>query len=215
MASGGEDSISNLHRSKLVGSVRTYVYTGAQGLDLDAWFEGLRRGNSFVTSGPLVELKVDGSLPGEEITLPEGGGEVEVWGRVRSITPLEKVILVWNGEVVEEIPLSEDQRQADFKKSLRVTGSGWYHLRAEGAPSERHPLDIRYAQALTNPVWVMVGEEPVRSRAAAKYSIEWIDKLEAMAMEWPGWRSQEEIDHVMAQFEEARQIFRRLGGEAQ
>jgi antibiotic biosynthesis monooxygenase (ABM) superfamily enzyme len=67
---------------------------------------------------------------------------------------------------------------------------------------------------LTNPVWVTVGEEPVRNRAAAEYSIEWIDKLEAMATEWPGWRSQEEIDHVLAQFEEARQIFRRLGAEA-
>ncbi len=215
MASGGEDSISNLHRSKLIGAFRTYVYTGARGLDLDAWFEGLRRGNSFVTSGPLVELKVNGSRPGEEIKLPEGGGEVEVSGRVRSITPLVKVILVWNGEVLHEIPLTGDRRRADFKKRLRVIGSGWYHLRAEGDPSERHPLDIRYAQALTNPIWVTVGEEPVRSRAAAEYSIEWIDKLEAMAAEWPGWRSQKEIDHVLAQFEEARQIYRRLGAEAQ
>ncbi len=214
MAVGGEDSISNLHISLLVGAFRTYVYTGSRGLDLDAWFEGLRRGHSFVTSGPLVELKVNGSIPGEEIRLPAGGGTVEVEGRVRSITPLEKVMLVWNGEVVEEFALEGDRRQADFKKTLHVVGSGWYHLRAEGNPSERYPLDIRYAQALTNPVWVTVGDEPVRSRAAAEYSIEWIDKLEAMAMEWPGWRSQKEIDHVMAQFEEARQVFRRLAAEA-
>ena len=35
-ATGGEDSISNLHRSKLVGSVRTYVHTGTRGLDMGA-----------------------------------------------------------------------------------------------------------------------------------------------------------------------------------
>jgi hypothetical protein len=214
MAVGGEDSISNLHISLLVGSYRTYVYTGSRGLDLDAWFEGLRRGHSFVTSGPMVELKVNGSIPGEEIRLPAGGGTVEVEGYVRSITPLEKVMLVWNGEVVEEFPLEGDRRRADFEKILPVEKSGWYHLRAEGNRSERHPLDIRYAQALTNPVWVTVGDEPVRSRAASEYSIEWIDKLEAMAKEWPGWRSQKEIDHVLAQFEEARQVFRRLAAEA-
>ena len=43
-AVGGEDSISSMHESKLVGSARTYVYTGDRGLDADAWFEGLRDG---------------------------------------------------------------------------------------------------------------------------------------------------------------------------
>lgn len=214
MAVGGEDSISNLHRSKLVGAFRTYVYTGARGLELDAWFEGLRRGNSFVTSGPLMELEVNGNIPGEEVRLPAGGGTVDVKGRVRSITPLERVFLIWNGEVVEEIPLEADRRRVDFRKNLHVVGSGWYHLRAEGKPTERHPLDIRSAQALTNPVWVTVGDEPVRDGAAAQYSIEWIDKLEAMAREWPGWRSQKEMDHVLAQFEKARQVYRLLAAES-
>ena len=63
-ATGGEDSISNLHRSKIVGSVRTYVHTGNRGLDMDAWFEGLREGRAFVSSGPLVELTVNGRMAG-------------------------------------------------------------------------------------------------------------------------------------------------------
>ena len=35
-----------------------------------------------------------------------------------------------------------------------------------------------------------------------------------MAEEWPGWRSQKEKDHVYAQFEEAREIYRKFAGEA-
>ena len=62
-AVGGEDSISSMHQSKLVGSARTYVYTGDRGLDADAWFEGLRKGRAFVTTGPLVELTVNGRCP--------------------------------------------------------------------------------------------------------------------------------------------------------
>ena len=75
-AVGGEDSISNLHNSKLVGSHRTYVFTGGRGLDMHAWLEGMRAGRAFVTNGPLVELSVNGALPGETVTLPAGGGNV-------------------------------------------------------------------------------------------------------------------------------------------
>ncbi|MCI0391137.1 MAG: CehA/McbA family metallohydrolase, partial [Acidobacteria bacterium] len=214
-AVGGEDSISNLHQSKLVGSVRTYVFTGKRGLNADAWFEGLRRGRAFVSTGPLTELTVNGKSSGEVLAIPAGGAMVEVVARVRSITSLEKVLLIFNGEVIETIPLSNDRKSADYKKQLRITHSGWYHLRAEGIPAERYPLDTGYAQAFTNPIWIEVGNQPVRNQTAAEYAIKWIDRLQQMAEDWPGWRSQRERDHVFAQFEEARQVYRRLAREAE
>jgi TolB protein len=213
-AVGGEDSISNLHASKLVGSARTYVYTGERGLDADAWFEGLRKGRAFVTTGPLVELTVNGQLPGGDVALPAGGGSVEVEARVRSITPLSTVTLIFNGEPVATIPLSPDRKSATWKSALKVTRSGWYHLRAEGDPEERYPLDTAFAQGFTNPVWVTVGGQPVRSRAAAEYCLAWIDKLQEMTEAWPGWRSQKEKDHVYAQFNEARAVYRKFLQEA-
>ena len=213
-AVGGEDSISNMQRSKLVGSVRTYVCTDDRGLTMDGWFSGLRAGHAFVSTGPLVELTVNDMLPGETVALPAGGGAVDIAGSVRSITPLETVTLIFNGDVVEEISLEGDRRSVDFRKSFTVTRSGWYHLRAEGNPSERFPLDVAFAQAFTNPVWVTVDGAAVRNRVAAEYSIRWIDKLQQMATEWPGWRSQAEIDHVFSQFEEARNIYRRFAEEA-
>jgi TolB protein len=213
-AVGGEDSISSMHISKLVGSSRTYVYTGERGLDADAWFEGLRHGRAFVTSGPLVELTINGHRPGDEISLSSGGGDVDVEARVRSITPLDTVMLVFNGEVVEKIALSADRKGADFKKRLHVSGSGWYHLRAQGKPEERYPLDTGYAQGFSNPVWVTVGNQPVRNRPSAEYCLKWIDLLQNMADAWPGWRSQKEKDHVFAQFDEARGIYRKFVREA-
>ncbi len=206
-ATGGEDSISNLQQSKLVGSVRTYVYTGARGLTMQGWFEGLRKGSAFVTTGPLVELTVDGRIPGEEVALPRAGGSVNVEAHVRSITPLQKVLLVFNGKVLEEFPLTGERNRFDLSKSYPVSESGWFHLRAEGSREERYPLDASYAQAFTNPVWVSVDGKPVRSRAAAEYSIRWIDKLRKMAEAWPGWRSEKEKEHVFAQFDEARRIY--------
>jgi hypothetical protein len=61
---------------------------------------------------------------------------------------------------------------------------------------------------------VSVGGRPVRSRAAAEYGLQWIDKLQQMADAWPGWRSQKERDHVRAQFDAARAVYRRFAEEA-
>jgi hypothetical protein len=153
-------------------------------------------------------------VPGEEVVLPAGGGQVQVQARVRSIVPVQDVTLYWNGKPIEKLTLSADRKSADLDKTLQVTGSGWYHLRAEGTPADRTPLDTGYPQGFTNPTWVKVGDQPIRDRASAEYSLKWIDKLQKMAEAWPGWRSQKEKDHVYAQFEEARKVYRKFLSEA-
>jgi hypothetical protein len=214
-AIGGEDSIANTAgRHPLAGAARTYAFTSDRGLDMDAWLASVRAGHVFVTTGPLAELVIDGRLPGDEVTLPAGGGTVQVDARVRSITPLDKVLLVFNGRVVEEVPLAADRKRADYEKSIRVTQSGWYHLRAEGRPADRFPLDADYAQAFTNPIWIRVGTQPIRDRAAAEYGVRWVDKLQQMASDLGTWRSPREKEHVLTVFDEARQVYRRLASEA-
>lgn len=213
-ATGGEDAMSDLHVSKLVGSARTYVYTGQRGLDAEAWKQGLRDGKAFVSTGPLVELTINEKMPGEEVILPPGGGTLDFSVWVRSITPLEKVILVCNGQVVEDIPLGNDRMSVDDHRSIQVDQSGWCHVRAEGMSTESHPLDTGFAQGFTNPTWIQVGDGPVRDLASAEYSIEWIDILKTLADQHPGWRSEQEREHVFAQFEEAQNIYQQFADEA-
>ena len=129
------------------------------------------------------------------------------------MTPLSKVMLIFNAELVEEMPLAEDRMVLDVTKTVTVTQSGWFHVRAEGTWEESFPLDTGFAQGFTNPVWVTVGDRPVRNLEAAEYSLEWIDKLRAMAEAAPGWRSQWEKDHVFGQFDEAKQIYERFARE--
>jgi hypothetical protein len=214
-AIGGEDAITNAQRNRvLAGAMRTYAYTGGGGLTMDAWLGSIRAGHVFVTSGPLVELTVNGAMAGDEVTLPAGGGSVAVDARVRSIVPLAKAQLVFNGTVVEEIPIGTDGKSVAWNKTLRVTHSGWYHLRVEGRPGERFPLDTDYAQAFTNPVWVKVGTQPIRNRAAAEYGLRWVDKLQQLATSLNVFRSAAERAHVLAVYDEARQVYRRLAAEA-
>ncbi|MDP6651490.1 MAG: CehA/McbA family metallohydrolase [Gammaproteobacteria bacterium] len=207
-ATGGEDSISSLHRSKLVGSVRTYVYTGNLGLSMESWFDGLKRGRAFVSSGPLLEMEVGSALPGDTVSLPASGGQVTITGRLRSVTTLEDLLLVCNGQEVERFPVRGDGTSLDISYELDIERSGWCHLRTEGSNDERFPMDVGYVQAFTNPVWFQAGDLPIRNSESASYALQWIDKLQELAEAWPGWRSEGEKDHVFGQFDEARRVYR-------
>jgi len=210
---GGEDSISNLHATAFVGSVRTYVKIPDDEMTMHGWLEGMRNGHAFMSNGPLVELEVGGRIPGQTLEI-SGGGQVEISVEVTSITPLERVELVFNGEVIASIPFTGDRTTLSFERSFRPTTSGWYHVRVSGATGEAFPMDAPWVQAATNPVWVIVDGAPVRSAEAADYSIAWIDKLQGLAEAWPDWRSQAEKDHVYGQFEQARNVYRAFKAEA-
>jgi len=128
---------------------------------------------------------------------------------------LTRAWLVRNGIDIAEIELSEDRKSGVFAGEVEIDGSGWIHMRAEGDPEERFPLDAPYAQAFTNPVWFEVGDEPIRNGEAANYGLRWIDELQRQAEQWPGWRSEVEQEHVYEQFDEAREVYRRLTIEAE
>lgn len=209
---GGEDSITDLHRGKQIGSVRTYAKVDGP-LTVGTWIEALRKGRTYFSSGPILELRINGKLPGDIIRLPEGGGTVTIEGSVSSIAALSKVHLHSNGRILKQIPLDAAARQGSFREQIKVSESAWFSLFAEG-PQDRS-LDGEYPQAATNVIRVYVGGRKIRNRESAEYFLRWIDKLREMAEVWPGWRSPLEKSHVLTQFAEARGVYERLAQEAQ
>ncbi len=214
-AVGGEDSISDLHRTAILGQMRAYAYM-EEGLSWDGWIGAIRSGQMFVTNGPLLELYVDGESIGSRLPLP-ADSTVTVTGRVQSIAPLNGVSLVVNGVEVDLGSLTADPEGPgtlfEFERQVKLTGSAWITLQAF-ADSPIHPIDDRFQQATTNPVFVGAFEEDVRSYESSTYFLRWIDKLIAMADRHPGWRSDEERASVLGEFAEARRVFERLQAEA-
>jgi hypothetical protein len=96
---------------------------------------------------------------------------------------------------------------------IPVSHSGWYSLYAEGPHSDL--LDVRFPQAGSNAIRVYVGEEKIRNRESAEYFVRWIEKLKGMADAWPGWRSEQEREHVFSQFEQGKRVYERLAAEPQ
>ena len=212
-ASGGEDSISNLHRTPALGAARMYAYLGDR-LAWDRWVEAVRRGRTFFTNGPLVQLTVNGEIAGGEIRLPAEGGTVEVDARMETAFPVEKLELIRNGEALEEIPLREGGRSGALRKRIPVERSGWYTLRAT-TEEPVFPIDDSRLHAETGPVYVYCGEQPIRSAEDARYFIRWIDDIARQAREHPGWRSEREREHVLGQFNQARAVFEQRAREAE
>ena len=212
-ATGGEDSISNLHRTNLVGAMRGYFHLGSDNLTWENYMAALLAGRGFVTNGPLLDFTIDQSMPGDEVQLDSGGGRIVLRGSVDSIVPLDRFEVVRNGKVIEEISLNGDRRHAEFETEIPITASGWYTLQAS-ADNQSHPIEQRRPMATTNPVYVLVGDQPIRSKESADYFVEWIEKLTEMADEHPGWRSDAEREHVLAQFDHARELYVQRGLEA-
>jgi len=211
---GGEDSISSLHRVELVASVRGYFQLGVGQLSWANWMKALLAGRGFVTNGPLLEFTANqGVMPGQEIVLPAGGGSVTFHGVLTSNAPLERFELVSMGEVVHTAPLAADKEHGSFDLPVTVDKSGWYSLRASGA-ANTFPVENSRPLAVTNPIYVIVGGQAIRDRASAEYFVKWIDILTQLASEHPGWRSDKEKTHVLGQFKEARDIYVKRAAEA-
>lgn len=211
--SGGEDSITDLQRTPPIGSARVYSYLGDK-LEWSRWVDAIGSGRTFVTNGPLVQLEVNGEMPGGEIHLPREGGPVEVTANLKSAFPVEKLELIFNGKVIDSYPVQSNGREAQVRKQIEVLESGWFTLRAT-TETPVHPVDDTHLHAETSAVYVYCGDRPIRSKEDAEYFIRWIDEITLQAEQHPGWRSDHERKHVLGQFAEARKVYEQRAREAE
>jgi len=167
-AVGGTDKMS---ASTAVGTVRTYAQLdGDQAFTYEAWKQAIRRGRTFVTSGPLMEVAVDGHAPGDCIRTPAGGGAVEVLWRLASVTvPMTRVELIVNGEVRDGQRVRPDEDTGHFR--VRLSGSSWVALLVRGQHKGRPEM----IAAHSSPVRFEVAGSPFAAAADALTILEQIE----------------------------------------
>jgi hypothetical protein len=114
---------------------RERFYTRVEGkLNYDAWLEGVRRGRTFVTNGPILEVSVNGKGLGEEVILKKRG-PVRIDARVRwdpVRDEVERLELVANGEVVRSLPRQERAGQITAQFDYEVPETSWLAVRVSG-----------------------------------------------------------------------------------
>ena len=111
-----------------VGTVRTYarIDPTAAEFTYEAWKEAVRRGETFVTYGPLLEFTVDGQPMGSRIAMTAQGGTVDVTWQAASVTvPMTRVELVVNGEIRESVAVAPAGRERAAGRSRSTGAPGW------------------------------------------------------------------------------------------
>ena len=159
------------------GTNRCYTYIGQEEFNFGNWAKGVRSGNTFVTSGPLLLFHADGHQPGEEIRLGAGGGTVGVHADVQSFVPVHKLEVIFNGRVVASREERAGTRSMTLNEGIKVPGPGWLAARCS---SHFGPTTMwRYKIAAhTSPVYVAVQGQELFSPPAAAYFMKLIDFAE-------------------------------------
>ena len=203
-AVAGTDAFNNVRRHKVLGGDRVYAYTGDK-LSYEGWVRALQRGRTFVTNGPLLYFRVQDRLPGSEIALDEPG-PVELEVEAHSQVPMEKVEILFNSEVLQEIPL-EDGYELNHRGTIRVPSSGWMAARIWG---KEHPLVVNNPElfAHTTPVYLTVGGQPYADPEALEFFLERFQEMRRTSLAGGSFESLHQQREVLDQLAEAEKIYR-------
>lgn len=180
---GGTDKMS---AGMPVGGERTYAYVGQEQFNFESWARAVRRGNTFMTSGPLLLLQVDGHPPGDEITFDRAATTVEVQVEAKGSVPLNHLEVVWNGHVAAAREDRGGTREMTLKEKLPVAGPGWLAARCSSRQAQMTDMWPLQVCAHTSPVYFRVPGQELFSAPAAAYmltliegSLTWVENLAA------------------------------------
>ncbi len=176
-----------------VGLGRSYVRQAA--LDYDDWVQGIKQGRNYVSDGRshLIDFKVNGVEmgTGQDIEL-NAPGSVKVTAQVAALldekpnaelrarpadqkpywhverarvgaTRRVPVELVVNGVAVARQEIEADGTPRDVVFNVNIARSSWVAIRV--IPSSH-----------TNPIWVTVGNKPVRERQSIEWCLRAVDQ---------------------------------------
>ena len=167
-AVGGTDKMSS---DTAVGAVRTYARIDPdQEFTFESWKDAIRKANTFVTYGPLMEFSVEGQPPGTRMKLSATGGTVDVQWKVASVTiPMSKVELVVNGEIRESKTVNPGEEKGSW--TIKLDKSSWLALLVRGHYADKPEM----IAAHSSPVMIDVVESQFTAAADALTILEQIE----------------------------------------
>jgi len=160
-----------------LGQDRTYVYTGdKKKFTYDSYIEGMRKGFSFATNGPLLFFEVNGRGPGHTLKIPSGKNKVRIRARALCQYPLNEMEIVVNGAVEKIIKGKKGQKEIVCETDLSLPESAWLALRVRGLvkPETYGGTAPWNLHAHTSPVYITKGKKPIAQKADATWMADYV-----------------------------------------
>jgi TolB protein len=209
-ATAGTDQFSDVFRDPPPGSDRTFAHVDGP-LTMRNWMDAIKRGRTFMSTGPLLSFEVDGQQAGDEIAItPNGPAALRVKVEAVSITPMDSLQIIVNGDVAQTVA-AIDRARIVFDGPVAVPQGGWVAARVLG-PSSKYIGDD-YAFAHTGPVYVVRGGRRFVKMEDVQFLSQTIDAIWAR-VERSRWRSDAERDRFKAAVDSAKAVYGRIGARA-
>lgn len=152
-----------------VGYNRVYVHLD-EPFTSENWFEALKRGECFVTNGPLLEVTANGELSGTTFQVEDSPLLVKLNIKLTSLDRVPKLEVIQNGRVVQTIKCSEEVTQS-FQIQLSLDKPGWFLVRA----ITDVPETFRFGSTAPWYVESSNGERRI-SKESATFFLNWTDE---------------------------------------
>lgn len=138
----------------LPGAVRSYVRI-APPFDHAQWFSGLKRGETFVSNGPILELSVNGKPMGSELYVQPGEPVTVAASAMLNpdIDRLAALELIVHGEVIRSATATDGDNSLRLHHTLTAADGFWLIVRARGHKNDETASVV----AMSAPVYVHVG----------------------------------------------------------
>ncbi|MEP7189852.1 MAG: CehA/McbA family metallohydrolase, partial [Roseiflexaceae bacterium] len=119
---GGTDKMSS---DVPVGLYRTYAHIPDEEFSYAAWSRAVRAGRTFLSAGPMLSFSVGGAQIGDTLTLPTGGGTLEIEALATSIFPIHTLEIVQGGRVIAATEEPLGARRLTLKASVKIESNTW------------------------------------------------------------------------------------------
>lgn len=200
---GGTDKMSN---GRVLGGSRTYAkLRDGEAFTFENWAQGIRSGNTFASTGAMIDLRIDGAVMGDEVNLPGNGGKVEVVATAESIWPLTAVELIVNGERSAREYADGDRRQVAVRFELDVSKPCWVAARTWG----EYATDAGPVMAHSSPIYITVGGKRPFVESDGEYLMTHMEGGIAWAQQIGVFKDENVRSRLIALFNEAREEIKR------
>ncbi|MGP3911297.1 CehA/McbA family metallohydrolase [Nonomuraea sp. 10N515B] len=176
------------------------VYANVAGpLTAESFAEAILLGRTFATTGPWLEITVNGHGPGNTLELAPGQ-RVEIVAA--SIGPEVEHL-----EIHTAAGMLAQGRPGRLVTSMEVSEPTYVVAVASGGPHPR-AFHRRGAYAHSSPVYLDVAGEHVAREADVRWCLAWLDRLEAVIREFGTFETDDQLGDHLELYERARAVYR-------
>ena len=156
------------------------VYCNSGGVfKYEDWINALRKGKTFITNGPSIEMAVNDYELGDTIET-DVGKSLNVKVQWKSFYPLSYIQIICNGKVIKTSKSPSVLKEGVFETDIKVTADSL--IAARVFSTERDSF-LQPIFAHTSPIYVTCGISSPEKKAAADWfvsniteSLEWVSK---------------------------------------